>query len=84
MGFTNPIFKYIRGPIRYLLVKFIEGYSLFDKKVSENRIRAFFNVVYELVLLRKKYESLDKKFHELYKEQNDLKALILGEKKTFF
>ncbi len=83
-GFTNPIFQYIRGPIRWLLVKFIEGYSLFDKKVSENRIRAFFNVVYELVLLRKKYESLDKKFHELYKEQNDLKALILGKKETAF
>ena len=83
MGFTNPIFKYIRGPIRYLLVKFIEGYSLFDKKVSENRIRAFFNVVYELVLLRKKYEALEKKFYEFYKEQTELKALILGKKDNF-
>ena len=79
-GFTNPIFKYIRGPLRYLLIKFIEAYSLFDKKVSENRIRAFFSVVYELVVLRKKYETLERKFFEFYREHNDLKSIVLGKR----
>lgn len=79
-GFTNPIFKYIRGPLRWFLVKFIEAYSLFDKKVSENRIKAFFSVVYELVLLRKKYETLEKKFFDFQKEHIELKAYILGKK----
>jgi hypothetical protein len=79
-SFTNPIFKYIRGPLRWLFVKFIEGYSLFDKKVSENRIKAFFSVIYELVLLRKKYEVLEKKFLDFHREHIELKAYVLGKK----
>lgn len=80
-GFTNPIFRYVRGPIRWLFVKFIEGYSLFDKKVSENRIKAFFSVVYELVLLRKKHETLEKKYLELYRDFNEIKSLLFSNSK---
>lgn len=82
--FTNPIFKYIRGPLRWLLVKFIEGYSLFDKKVSENRIKAFFSVVYELLLLRKKHETLEKKFHEMYRDMNEIKSHLFSDSKPQF
>jgi hypothetical protein len=74
--FTNPIFRYVKGPFRWLFVKFIESYSLFDKKISENRIKAFFSVVYELVLLRNRYEKLESKVNELTKELSDIKVLI--------
>ncbi|MFB5650198.1 hypothetical protein ACE5IS_06095 [Leptospira wolffii] len=66
--FTNPKFRYIRGPIRWLLVKFIEFYAFLDKKLSENRTRAFYSVLNELILLRGDHEKLKRKFEKFYSE----------------
>lgn len=66
--FTNPKFKYIRGPIRWALVKFIEFYAFLDKKLSENRTRAFYSVLNELILLRGDHEKLKRKFEKFYSE----------------
>ncbi len=77
--FTNPSLWFIKGPLRWIIVKFIEFYSLFDKKVSENRIKAFYSVIYELVDLKKKYESLYEKLEEIQKD-----ILILKQNHTSF
>lgn len=66
--FTNPKFKYIRGPIRWLFIKLIELYAFLDKKLSENRTRAFYSVLNELILLRGDHEKLKRKFEKFYSE----------------
>ncbi len=66
--FTNPKFKYIRGPIRWLFIKIIEFYAFLDKKLSENRTRAFYSVLNELILLRGDHEKLKRKFEKFYTE----------------
>ncbi|TGK06995.1 hypothetical protein EHO59_02430 [Leptospira semungkisensis] len=66
--FTNPRFKYIRGPIRWAFIKLIELYSFLDKKLSENRTRAFYSVLNELILLRGDHEKLKRKFEKFYNE----------------
>ena len=75
--FTNPVFRYIPGPVRWMISKFIDGYSLFDKKVSENRIRAFYSAVYEIVLLRKKLNEMDRKLSDLIQNYSELKAGVI-------
>lgn len=77
--FTNPVFRYVPAPVRWLISKFIDGYSLFDKKVSENRIRAFYSAVYEIVLLRKKLNEMDRKLSDLIQNYSELKAGIISD-----
>jgi hypothetical protein len=43
--FTNPKLWFIRGPIKWVFVSLVNLYSFIDKKLSENRIRAFFSVL---------------------------------------
>jgi hypothetical protein len=75
--FTNPALWFMRGPLRWLAIKFIEFYSLFDKKVSDNRIKAFYAVIIELVTLKNKHDKLAERFDELYKDYIDLKSRII-------
>lgn len=69
--FTNPRLWFIRGPIHWLLKKGVSFYSLVDKKLSENRVRAFFQVLHELVLIKKNQEILSQKLDEFYKEYSE-------------
>ncbi|MDF3822180.1 hypothetical protein P3G55_19905 [Leptospira sp. 96542] len=66
--FTNPKLWFIKGPIRYLVSRLISVYSLVDKKLSENRIRAFFSVLHELIRLGRRLENLEGRFDGFYKE----------------
>ena len=72
--FTNPRLWFIRGPLKWAIVKFTDLYSLVDKKLSENRIKAFYSVLHELILLKTKNQRLENKFNELYKHVVELKT----------
>ena len=72
--FTNPRLWFIRGPLKWAIVKFTETYSLVDKKLSENRIKAFYSVLHELILLKTKNQRLEKKLDELYKQVVELRT----------
>lgn len=72
--FTNPRLWFIRGPLKWAIVKFTEIYSLVDKKLSENRIKAFYSVLHELILLKIKHQKLESKLNELYKQIVELRT----------
>ncbi len=57
--FTNPKLWFIRGPIKFIFTRIIEFYSLVDKKLSENRIKAFFSVLHELIRLSKRIQNIE-------------------------
>lgn len=65
--FTNPKLWFLKGPLKYLLAKFVEFYSMVDKKLSENRVRAFYQLLHEVILLKKKQEMLSQKIETLFK-----------------
>lgn len=73
--FTNPRLWFLRGPLRWFVQKIIEFYALVDKKLSENRVRAFFQVLHELVLLKKKQDILAMKMEEFYQEYAENKFM---------
>ena len=75
--FTNPKLWFLRGPLKWLITQFINFYALVDKKLSENRVRAFFQVLHEIVILKKKQDLLGRKLEEFYQEyaQNKFFAL---------
>ncbi|EOQ96305.1 hypothetical protein LEP1GSC195_3526 [Leptospira wolbachii serovar Codice str. CDC] len=66
--FSNPKFWFIKGPIKYILTRLISVYGLIDKKLSENRIRAFFSVLHELVRLGKRIEQIENRFDGFYRD----------------
>lgn len=66
--FSNPKFWYIRGPIKFIINRIISVYSQIDKKLSENRIRAFFSVLHELVRLGKRMELIERRFDGFYRD----------------
>ncbi len=66
--FTNPKLWFIKGPLKFLFNRFIEFYSLVDKKLSENRIRAFFSVLHELIRIGKRVQRLETRFEGFYKD----------------
>lgn len=70
--FTNPKLWFVRGPLKWIITRFVEFYAFIDKKLSENRIRSFYSVLHELILLRTKYNRLEKQFQEFYKDHVDL------------
>lgn len=72
--FTNPSLWFVKGPLKWLIVQFVKLYSIFDKKVSQNRIHAFYSVVHELILLKKSQRFLSERFDQLYKEHTYLKS----------
>jgi len=79
--FTNPKLWFIKGPIKYVILRIISVYSLVDKKLSENRIRAFFSVLHELVRLGKRMNQLEKRFDGFYRDhllQSKTKDIGLG------
>jgi hypothetical protein len=84
--FTNPKLWFLRGPLRYFLTKIVELYSLVDKKLSENRVRAFFHVLHELVVIKKKQEILSRKMEEFYKEyaETNYQASLGMNQKTLY
>jgi hypothetical protein len=72
--FSNPRYWFIKGPLKWIIIKVTEFYSLVDKKLSENRIKAFYSVLHELILLKAKHQRLESKLAELYKHVVELKA----------
>ena len=74
--FQNKSLWFIRGPIKWIIVKLIELYSYVEKKLSFNRIRAFYSVVHELIVLKKRYDLLQSRFDELEKEVKELKKAL--------
>lgn len=66
--FSNPKFWYIRGPIKFIINRLVSLYGQIDKKLSENRIRAFFSVLHELVRLSKRMEQLERRFDGFYRD----------------
>jgi hypothetical protein len=75
--FTNPKLWFLRGPLKWMITQFINFYALVDKKLSENRVRAFFQVLHEIVLLKKKQDLLGRKLEEFYQEYAENKYLAL-------
>lgn len=72
--FTNPRYWFIKGPLKWMIVKFTEFYSLVDKKLSENRIKAFYSVLHELILLKANHRRLEQKISDLYKHVVDIRS----------
>lgn len=66
--FTNPKLWFVRGPLKWLLIRFAEFYSFLDKKLSENRTRAFYSVLHELILIRSENQNLKRKMEAFYSE----------------
>ncbi|TGM72306.1 hypothetical protein EHR01_13635 [Leptospira mtsangambouensis] len=66
--FSNPKFWFIKGPIKYIVIRLISVYGLIDKKLSENRIRAFFSVLHELVRLGRRIEQIENRFDGFYRD----------------
>ena len=63
--FTNPKFWFIKGPFRKVITFFIEIYSAIEKRLSTNRVKAFYSVVYELIIQRSRIEKLEKEIERL-------------------
>ncbi|EQA35482.1 hypothetical protein LEP1GSC047_1606 [Leptospira inadai serovar Lyme str. 10] len=82
--FTNPKFKFIRGPLRWVFISLVEFYAFLDKKLSENRTRAFYSVLNELILLRGDHEKLKRKFERFYNEFIELNYSLRREIKPEF
>jgi hypothetical protein len=75
--FTNPKLWFIKGPVKFIFTRFIEFYSLVDKKLSENRIKAFFSVLHELIRLTKRIQNIEirlEKFYSSYLLKSDIKS----------
>ncbi len=73
--FTNPKLWFIKGPFKFLLTRIIEFYGLVDKKLSENRIKAFFSVLHELIRLTKRIQKIEirlEKFYSTYLLKKDI------------
>ncbi|EKR75078.1 LIC_10202 family protein [Leptospira noguchii] len=66
--FTNPKLRFVKGPLKWLLIRFAEFYSFLDKKLSENRTRAFYSVLHELILIRSENQNLKRKMESFYSE----------------
>ncbi|MBM9577491.1 hypothetical protein JWG45_10035 [Leptospira sp. 201903070] len=66
--FSNPKLWFVRGPLKWLLIRFAEFYSFLDKKLSENRTRAFYSVLHELILIRSENQNLKRKMESFYSE----------------
>jgi len=82
--FTNPKLWFLRGPLKWFITQFINFYALVDKKLSENRVRAFFQVLQEIVILKKKQDLLGQKLEEFYQEYAENKYFALqGSSKGF-
>ena len=81
--FTNPKYSFIKGPLKTLITKLIQFYSLLDKKLSENRIRAFYLVLHELIRSRKKIQRLEKKLFDLSTILNQIQINQANTKNTF-
>lgn len=82
--FTNPKLWFIKGPLKTILIKFVEFYAIVDKKLSENRIKAFYSVLFELIKSKKRILRLEKKIEEIYFELNELKKTTSLEPLNFF
>lgn len=63
--FTNPKLWFIKGPIKWFVVKLIQGYGFLDQKLSRNKVKAFYSVLHELIALRRKVEELEKEIQDL-------------------
>ncbi|MCP5493166.1 MAG: hypothetical protein H7A23_01290 [Leptospiraceae bacterium] len=74
--FTNPSLKFIKGPLKWLIIQFVKLYSILDKKISQNRIHAFYSVVHEMILLKKSQNYLSERFNQLYKDQINLESKL--------
>ncbi len=83
--FTNPKLWFIKGPFRFIFTRIIDFYSLVDKKLSENRIKAFFSVLHELIRLTKRIQNIELRLEKFYSSyllkteiNNDLKNIDFG------
>lgn len=74
--FTNPAFRFVKGPLKWLLIKIVEFYTIFDKKISQNRIKAFYSVVNELIVIKNNYKKLKEKNDHLLSELLEIKSQI--------
>lgn len=72
--FTNPKLWFIRGPIKWVFVSLVNLYSFIDKKLSENRIRAFFSVLHELIRLNRKLKQIESQLTFLQSSMNTEKG----------
>lgn len=74
--FTNPRYWFIKGPIKKLLVWTIDFYSNIERKLSNNRIKAFYSLIYEVMILRNRLEKTNNQILDLQKELMNLKTYI--------
>ncbi len=73
--FTNPKLWFLKGPLRWMISKFVDFYALVDKKLSENRVRAFFQLLHEVVIIKKRQDLLGQKLDEFYQEYSNNKYI---------
>ena len=74
--FTNPSLWFVKGPLQWIITKIISFYAVIEKKLSENRIRAFYNVIHELVLLKNKVNRLQEKLDIFYSDFSEMMARL--------
>jgi len=65
-GFTNPRFRFVRGPLKWLVLKLVNLYAMVDRKLSENRTRAFYNIVHEIIMLKNRMDVLNERIESVY------------------
>jgi len=70
--FTNPSLWFFKGPLKWLIKKLVAIYSVIDRKVSENRISAFFNLIHEVVLLKNKINQQKEKLDLFYSDFSEM------------
>ena len=67
-GFTNPRFRFIKGPFKWLVLKLVNLYGMVDRKLSENRTRAFYNIVHEIIMLNNRMDVLNERIESVYEK----------------
>ncbi|MEM7179415.1 MAG: hypothetical protein AAF518_00765 [Spirochaetota bacterium] len=76
--FTNPRYWFIRGPIKWVLIKFVSVYATVERKLSENRIKAFYSLIRELTQMKLRHQKLEYELELLKKDYNELKVSLQG------
>lgn len=67
-NFSNPKYRFLRGPLRILARLIFPFLSQLFDKLSENKIQAFYNVVHELIALQYRNDLMAARLQEIHEE----------------
>lgn len=76
--FQNTKLWFLKGPIKWLLIKLIKIYATVERKLSQNRISAVYALIHELARLRLKQKELEGEIQSLRREHFEFHDKIQG------